>query len=168
MFYLSFLDYVVANSGAVGSAVELAVKSYLFGKTVKTVQSKGKTDAYFTVFIGDSKRKVTVEVKTACGRIDHCSKSQYIVYWPEPMEDASVEHSAVVFSREQWEAFVNGYTGRGKFVNVRKDGEAHIQSFRGLLSGVRPAASVPIAEYIYSVCDTMPTLAEWKAAMGRG
>lgn len=168
MFYLSFLDYVAANSGAVGSAVELAVKSYLFNKTVTRVQSRGKTDAYFTVLIGDKKRKVTIEVKTACGRIDHCSASQYIIYWPEPMDDVDVENAAVVFSRDEWERFVNGYTGRGKFINVRKDGEAHIQSFRGLLSGVRPAASVPIAEYIYSVCDTMPTLAEWKEAMGRG
>jgi len=167
MFYSDFIDFVTANDGAVGAAVELAVKSYLFGKRCTKVQSKGKKDAYFTIELdGDKRRKVTLEIKTACGRIDDCAASQFVVYWPEPMDDCDVEDSAVVFSKAEWHDFVNGYTGRGSFVRTASDG-AHIQSFRGLLSGVRPKASLPIANYIYDVCDNQPTLAEWKEMVGR-
>ena len=167
MLYNDFLDYVIDNDGADGAACELAIKSFLFGRSVTKVQSKGKKDAYFTVAIdNDSKRKVTIEIKTACGRIDDCTASQYVIYWAEPDAFADVEHSAVVFTKEEWKEFVTGYTGRGSFVRHAKDGD-HIQSFRGLLSGARPKASKPIAEYIYSVCDTMPTLAEWKKSVGR-
>lgn len=167
MLYIDFIDYVIANDGDVGAACELAVKSYLFGKRVTKVQTRGKRDAYFTIAIdGDSKRKVTLEIKTACGRIDDCASSQFIIYWAEPDADTDIEDSAVVFTKAEWKAFVSGYTGRGSFVRHAKDGD-HIQSFRGLLSGARPKASKPIAEYIYSVCDTMPTLAEWKESVGR-
>lgn len=167
MLYNDFMKHVIANDGADGAAVELAVKSYLFGRTVTKVQSRGKKDAYFTVMLdGDSKRKVTIEIKTACGRIDDCAASQFIVYWAEPDAFADVEFSAVVFTKEEWKDFVSGYTGRGSFVRHAADGD-HIQSFRGLLSGARPKASKPIAEYIYSVCENQPTLAEWKESVGR-
>ena len=167
MLYVDFIDYVVSNDGDVGAACELAVKSYLFGKRVTKVQTRGKRDAYFTIAIdGDSKRKVTLEIKTACGRIDDCASSQFIIYWPEPDADTDIEDSAVVFTKAEWKAFVNGYTGRGSFVRHAKDGD-HIQSFRGLLSGARPKASVPIANYIYDVCGEQPTLAEWKESVGR-
>ena len=167
MTYNDFLSYVIQNDGADGSAFELAVKSYLFGRTVTKVQSQGKKDAYFTICIdGDSKRKVTLEIKTACGRIDDCAAAQFVVYWPEPDADTDIEFSAVVFTKAEWKAFVSGYTGRGSFTRAAADG-LHIQSFRGLVSGVRPKASLPIANYIYSVCDNQPTLAEWKASVGR-
>lgn len=162
-----FVDFVIDNDGLGGSAVELACKSYLFGRMVTKIQSKGKRDAYFTIAIdGDNKRKVTLEIKTACGRIDDCASSQFIIYWPEPDLFTDVEFSAVVFTKAEWKEFVNGYTGRGSFVRHAKDGD-HIQSFRGLLSGARPKASKPLAEYIYSVCDNQPTLAEWKESVGR-
>lgn len=167
MLYIDFLPFVIANDGAIGSACELAVKSYLFGKTVNKVQARGKKDAYFTIALdGDSKRKVTLEIKTACGRIDDCEASQFVVYWPEPDADTDIEHSAVVFSKAEWKQFVNGYTGRGKFTRAASDG-LHIQSFRGIMTGVRPAASLPIANYIYEACEKQPTLAEWKQAAGR-
>ena len=168
MLYSDFLCYVNANDGAVGAACELAVKSYLFGKRVTKVQTRGKRDAYFTIELdGDKRRKVTIEIKTACGRIDDCASSQFIVYWAEPDADTDIEDSAVVFSKSEWRAFVGGYTGRGSFVRMAADG-AHIQSFRGLLSGARPKASLPIANYIYECCAEQPTLAEWKEMVGRG
>lgn len=167
MLYNDFMQYVVKNDGAVGAACELAVKSYLFGRKVTKVQKKGKKDAYFTTCIdGNAKRKVTLEVKTACGRIDDCAESQFVVYWPEPDECTDIEFSAVVFTKAEWRDFVTGYPGRGKFIRHATDGD-HIQSFRGLLTGVRPGSSRTIAEYIYSVCDEKPTLADWKKSVGR-
>lgn len=167
MLYTDYIDYVIQNDGAVGAAVELAVKSYLFGRRVTKVQTRGKKDAYFTVELdGDKRRKTTLEIKTACGRIDDCAASAWVVYWAEPDPDTDVEFSAVVFSKSEWKAFVNGYTGRGSFTRTASDG-LHIQSFRGLLTDVRPKASKPIAEYIYSVCENQPTLAEWKESVGR-
>lgn len=161
MLYKDFLDYVTENSGAVGSACELALRSYSAGRIVTNVKPCGKFDAIVTFKAENGKRhKVTVEIKTACGRIDHCSNSQYIAYWAEPSDDMEVENGFVVFSREQWLDFINGYTGRGKLTVVR-NGETHIQSFRGIMTGVRPKASLPIANYIYDVCDAMPTFAEW-------
>lgn len=160
MLYTDFLSYVVDNSGAVGSACELALRSYSAGHIVKNVKPAGKFDAYVS-YKADGKRKsVRVEIKTACGRIDHAVDSDFVAYWPEPVDDMDAEDGFVVFSRSEWVEFVNGYTGRGSFVRTASDGQ-HIQSFRGLLSGARPKASLPIANYIYDVCDSKPTFAEW-------
>lgn len=167
MLYNEFLEYAIENDGMIGVACELAAKSFLFGRKVTKLQAKGKKDAYFTVYIdGDKKREVTIEIKIACGRIDDCAASQYIIYWAEPDAFVDIEHSAVVFTKAEWLEFINGYTGRGSFIRHAKDGD-HIQSFRGLLSGARPKASKPMAEYIYSVCERQPTLAEWKKTAGR-
>ena len=152
------------DCGRVGKAVELAVRSYLSGRAVKAVKTVGKVDTTFSYRADGSRKTVTVEVKTACAEVDNAERAQFVAYWPEPDFDVDVEHSVVVFSRDQWREFVNGYTGRGKFLRVdSKRNKTHIQSFRGLYTGVRPSASLPIAEYIYSVVESMPTLAEWKA-----
>lgn len=161
MLYSDFLSYVVDNSGAIGSACELALRSYAAKRIMTNVKPCGRFDAFVTFKAENGKRhSVTVEVKTACGRIDHCSDSQYIAYWAEPMDDIDVEDGFVVFTREQWQEFIDGYTGRGKLTVVR-NGETHIQSFRGIMSGARPKASLPIANYIYAVCDSLPTFADW-------
>lgn len=165
MYYKDFLPYARENSGKAGEACEMCFKSYTSGRTVKKLRPAGKKDAYVTFSVEGKRRSVTVEVKTACGRIDNCCDSDYIAYWPEPEEDIELEHSMVVFSREEWRAFLEGYTGRGKILHVRKDGETHIQSFRGIMTGARPKASLPIANYIYEVCEKQPTVAEWLEAL---
>lgn len=162
-----FFPYAGKSSGRNGNATEMAVKSYLSGHKVTTVRKQGKFDAFVTFPVEVGKRSyVTLEVKTACGRIDHAPESQYIAYWPEPMADCEVESSVVVFSREEWLTFVNGYKKPSAFVRVNQEtGYTHIQSFRGLLSGARPKASLPIAEYIYEACAKQPTLEDWIKAL---
>lgn len=161
MLYSDFLSYVTANSGAVGSACELALRSYSAKRIVTNVKPCGKFDAFVTFKADNGKRRsVTVEVKTACGRIDHCADSQFVAYWPEPADDIDVEDGFVVFTRDEWKEFIEGYTGRGK-LTVERNGETHIQSFRGIMTGVRPKASLPIANYIHDVCDNQPTFSEW-------
>ena len=164
-----FFPYAGKSSGRNGNATEMAVKSYISGRTVKTVRKQGKADAFVTYPVEAGKRgQVTLEIKTACGRIDHAPEAQFIAYWPEPMEDCEVETSVVVFSREAWVKFVNGYRKPSSFVRVDKaTGYLHIQSFRGLLSGARPKASLPIAEYIYEACENQPTLEEWLSDLRR-
>ena len=157
------------DCGRVGKAVELAVASYLNKNTRERVREQGKIDVRACYRDTNGKtRYASVEVKTACAEIDNAERAPFVAYWPEPDVDVDIEHSVVVFTREQWAAFINGYNGRGKFVRVdAKRGKSHIQSFRGLYTGVRPSASLPIAEYIYSVVESMPTLAEWWDSMGR-
>ena len=164
MYYADFLQYVNQKdsySGKVGDACELAFKSYTSGRTVKKRRPAGKKDAYVTFVVEGKRRSVTVEVKVGCGRVDHCCESDFIAYWPEPTEDASLEDGMVVFPRAAFAEMLNGYPGRGSMLKPRKDGKVHIQSFRGLLTGARPGASVPLAEWIYACCENQPTVREW-------
>ena len=161
MFINDFMQYAGTSHGNRGNATEMAIKSYSAHRMVKAVRKAGQVDAVITFTADNGKRgKVTAEIKTGCGRIDNCADAQFVIYWAEPDLDTDVEHCAVVFTREQWHDFVNGYTGRGSFTKESWDG-LHIQSFRGLVTGCRPKASLPIANYIYDTCDKMPTFAEW-------
>ncbi len=166
MVYSQFMQFVrsLNSSGAVGEACEMAARSFTSGRIVKAVKPAGKVDAYFTWRDADGKKhSASVEYKTACGRIDNID-SQFVAYWAEPVEDVEVEDGFVVFSRDEWNAFLDGYTGRGK-MTVERKGETHIQSFRGIMTGCRPNASLPIANYIYDTCDRMPTLRTWVEEM---
>lgn len=163
MLYTDFLANVrsAKSDGAPNEAVEMAVRSYTGGKLVSYVKPNGKKDMYVSFKADNGKRRsVTVEIKTACGNIEDCEACQYVAYWAEPDPYADVEYSVVIFSREEWHAFLNGYTGRGSLIRNAKDGR-HIQSFRGINSGARPKASLPLANYIYEACEAQPTLAEW-------
>lgn len=167
MLYKDFLSNVRSerSDGAVGEAVEMAVRSYTGGRLVSYIKPTGKKDMYVSFKADNGKRhNVNVEIKTACGNIEDCEACQFVAYWAEPDEDADVEFSVVIFSREEWHNFINGYTGRGSFIRNAPDGR-HIQSFRGINSGARPKASLPIANYIYETCDAQPTLAEWLEAL---
>jgi len=166
MFYPEFLQYArsARSDGARGEACEMAARSFTSGRIVKAVKPAGKVDAYFTWRDADGKKhSASVEYKTACGRIDNID-SQYVAYWAEPVDDVAVEDGFVVFSRDEWNAFLDGYTGRGK-LTVERNGETHIQSFRGIMTDARPKASLPIANYIYDACEAQPTLAEWVEEM---
>ena len=145
--------------GRLGTAFEMAIKEYLSGKEQKTVRSQGKKDAYFTYYENGKRKQVTIEIKTACGEIETADKSQYICYCPYVDIDIPAEEQAYMFSREDWQAFINGYTGRGKFTKLDSRGHLHIQSF---YCESRPKASKPIADYIYTTCNQQLTLADWK------
>ena len=156
-------DYLNTNtdlndSGRNGKAFEIAIRSYIMNRTAARVKAQGKTDIRFSF---DGSRH-TCEIKTACGDIGTADKSQFIIYCPEVRTDREPETQGYVFSREEWREFVNGYTGRGAFTRVDKVGRKHIQSFR---SAGRPKASRPIAEYIWAVCESKPTAAEWLTAL---
>ena len=150
------------DSGAIGKAFECAVREYLSGRAVERVKAQGKTDAYFSFACGDKRKSVTVEIKTACGEIEMCARSQFIIYCPEVATDCEAETQGYVFSREEWVQFIGGYTGRGSFTRTSSRGHLHIQSFR---SEGRPKASKPIAEYIWAVCNEQPTVEDWKAML---
>lgn len=150
------------SSGVMGEACEMAARSYTSGRMVKAVKPAGKTDAFFTYADKSGKRHtLAIEYKTACGRIDNIGAADFVAYWPEPVEDIEVQDGFVMFSREEWSDFISGYGGRGSLTIEREDGEVHIQSFRGLMTGARPKASLPLANYIYEVCDGQPTLREF-------
>lgn len=161
-FLIDWLIYATPTCGGyVGQAAEMAARSYTSGRLVTKVKPQGKPDAYLTYKGKDGKRhKLVIEYKTACGRIDNLEGADYIAYWPEPQEDIEAQDGFVVFTPEEWKAFLNGYTGRGQVARVRSDGETHIQSFRCLYSDGRPKASLPLAVYIHNVCDRQPTLRE--------
>lgn len=157
-----WLQFATDSSGKVGSACEMAGRSYTSDRLVTAVKPAGKPDSYFTYKGKDGKRhSLIIEYKTACGRIDNIGAADFVAYWPEPVEDVEVQDGFVMFSREEWTDFIEGYPGRGSLTYVRKDGETHIQSFRGLMTGARPKASLPIANYIYDACEGQPTLREF-------
>lgn len=150
------------DSGRFGKAFECAIREYLSGKPVTCVKAQNKVDAYFS-FKTDGKRKqVTVEIKTACGEIEMASKSQFIIYCPDVCPSMNAEKQGFVFTRDEWTAFINGYTGRGSFIRHSSRGHDHIQSF---YSESRPKASKPIANYIWETCYGQPTVEQWKAEM---
>lgn len=164
MTYYAFIQYVknAKSNGVAGEATEMAVRSWISGRLVKKIKMQNEADAIVTFKKADGKRgKIALEVKTACGRVDNIMRNAYVAYWAEPFDDVDVEDAVVVFTPEEWKAFMTGYNGRGKFLNVRDDGQVHIQSFRGILSGARPKASLPIANYINEACENQPTLREF-------
>ena len=145
------------DNGADGKAFEIAIRSYIMGRAQKTVKKQGQTDIRFTF---DWKRH-TCEIKTACGEIETAESNQYIIYCANVDTDFPAELQGYVFTRDQWKAFINGYTGRGAFVRYdSKRGHSHIQSFY-VSDTVRPKASKAIARYIESVLFDMPTVADF-------
>lgn len=145
------------DSGAMGKAYEVAIRSYIMRREQAKVKSQNTTDIRFTY----EGKRYTCEIKTACGEIEMAEKSQYVIYCPVVDIDFPAEFQGYVFSRAEWKAFVEGYDGRGSFVRVdKKRGHSHIQSFY-VSEEVRPKASKPIANYIWRVCDEMPTVEDF-------
>lgn len=161
-YYLDRCKFVFNDSGKYGKAYEMALREYFSHRKTLRVKPQGKFDAYVTFWIEGTKKEVTVEIKTACGDIGTADKSQFIAYCPDVDVSKEPELQGYVFTRAEWREFVNGYTGRGAFTRVDKVGRKHIQSFR---SAGRPKASRPIAEYIWAVCKSKPTAAEWITAL---
>lgn len=155
--YLNGINTNTSDSGRVGKAFEIGVCTYITRRTRAKVKKQGKTDIRFTK---DGKR-YTCEIKSACGELDGTDKSQFVIYCPTVDTDTPAEVQGYVFTREEWQAFINGYTGRGQFLRVDKArGHLHIQSFY-VSETVRPKASKPIARYIAETMATMPTVEEF-------
>jgi hypothetical protein len=155
-------DYLNTNTntsdnGRNGKAFEIAIRSYIMNRTAKSVKAQGKTDIRFTF---DGSRH-TCEIKTACGEIEQAAKNQYVIYCSNVDINEPAESQGYIFTREEWQAFVNGYNGRGSFVRVdTKRGHAHIQSFY-VSESIRPKASKPIARYIAESLANQPTVEEF-------
>ena len=145
------------DDGKNGKAFEIAIRSYISHRTVKTVKGQGKTDIRFTF---DGKRH-TCEIKTACGEIEQAASNQYVIYCSNVDTDFPAEYQGHVFTREQWIDFINNYPGRGSFIRYdKKRGHSHIQSFY-VSETIRPKASKAIARYIDSVLFEIPTVDEF-------
>jgi hypothetical protein len=155
--YLNGINTNTKDSGRAGKAFEIGICTYITRRTRTKVKKQGKTDIRFTK---DGKR-YTCEIKSACGELDGTDKSQFIIYCPTVDTDTPAEEQGYVFTRDEWQAFINGYTGRGSFIRVDANrGHAHIQSFY-VSETVRPKASKPIARYIAETMATMPTVEEF-------
>lgn len=145
------------DSGVEGKAFEIAIRSYISKREQKAVKSQGKTDIRFT----HEGKHYSCEIKTACGEIETAENNQYIIYCPNVDIDFPAELQGYVFTRDQWKAFINGYTGRGSFIRYdSKRGHSHIQSFY-VSDTIRPKASKAIARYIENVLFNMPTVQEF-------
>lgn len=146
-----------ADSGMLGKAFEIAIRSYIMNRKATTVKAQGKTDIRFTF---DGSRH-TCEIKTACGEVEQAVKNQYVIYCANVDPEFPAELQGYVFTREQWVEFLNGYNGRGAFLRVdTKRGHSHIQSFY-VSETIRPKASKAIARYIEEVLFDMPTVEEF-------
>lgn len=145
------------DNSVMGDANECAVRSYIMRRKVLKVKRQGAEDIKFT----HDGRRYTCEIKSACGEVEACADAQYVIYTPVVDPDFPIEFQSYVFTREQWEQFLNGYTGRGKFLRYdSKRDHWHIQSFY-VSETVRPKASKPIADYIWSFVDELPTVQEF-------
>lgn len=149
----------LTDFGIMGKAFEIAVRAYLmnYSKSYSKLRVKpqGKTD----ITVTKDGKAYTCEIKTGCGNIETASKNALIIYCPNVDITFPAELQGYVFSREQWTAFINGYTGRGSFTVKKPDG-LHIQSFY-VSDTIRPKASKAIARYIDGVLYDMPTIADY-------
>ena len=147
-------ESVLSDTGLFGKLGECLACSYITGRKVLKVKSQGKPDIKATL----NGKRVICEIKTACGNITDAWRAQYIIYCPHFDGSVSAPDAFRVFTREQWLEFINGYNGRGQLIRKGSDG-LHIQSFY-VSEKVRPGASKPIARYIASWCENLPTLRE--------
>ena len=145
------------DDGLRGKAFEWAVRCYIAGKRLPMqVVKQGKADIRLTY----QGKRYTAEIKTACGEVEMADKAQLIIYCPYVEADMPMEWQGRVFTRDTWREFLNGYTGRGKFLRADNRGHLHIQSFY-VSEEVRPKASKPIANYIDQVLFDLPSVDEF-------
>lgn len=148
------------DSGAKGDAGEIAACSYIMGRRVHWVKKADKPDIRFS---GKDGKRYTAEIKTACGELNDTYNKQFVFYCPDVDENSPIEGQMFVFTREEWLTFLNGYKGRGQLIRYdSKRGLTHIQSFY-VSETVRPKASKPLGNYVFSAVLNQPTLEEFFA-----
>lgn len=149
---LESCPFAEAHAGLDGDVLELAVSYYRclhFKRGIRT----GKTDMRSAVW-------GKVEIKSACGELP-TGNFDTVLYAPIVDYTRPLAEQVYVFTHDEWDAFLSGYTGRGSFLRVDSArGKAHIQSFYGSET-VRPKASKPIRAYIDAVCSGQPTLGDF-------
>lgn len=155
--HLEASEKAEADDGLRGKAFEWSVRCFIAGKRLPMeVVKQGKADIRLTY----QGKRLTAELKTACGEVEAADKAQLIIYCPYVEQDVPMEWQGKVFTREAWREFLNGYTGRGKFLRADNRGHLHIQSFY-VSEAVRPKASKPIANYIDQVLFELPSVDEF-------
>ena len=155
------MQSILSDYGFSGKVGELLVRSFITGKKAKMVKAQGKIDLYKRI----NGKQYKIEIKTACGVISDIEKhNDLIIYCPHYDLSADAPDKFVVFTRQQWIDFINGYKGRGQFLTEKQDG-LHIQSFY-VSETCRPTASKPIANYIQEYCDSLPTVREFFGKQG--
>ena len=149
---LACAPFADAHAGFDGDVLEMAV-SYYRAHRVKGGIRSGKTDLRSAVW-------GKVEIKSACGELP-TGNYDTVLYAPIVDYTKPLTEQVFVFTRDEWDAFLSGYTGRGSFLRIDSArGKAHIQSFYGSET-VRPKASKPIRAYIDAVCSGQPTLGDF-------
>lgn len=151
-------DFADSHPGYLGDLFELAVSYYLNRSEGATVIRKCIKSVYADAKVCGH----DIEIKSGCGELPN-GKYGFVIYCPEVDINLSVLDQARVFTRDQWNSFLNGYPGRGAFTRMTWDSAhkvqtPHIQSFR---SAGRPKASKPMRDYIDAVCESMPSLRKW-------
>lgn len=155
------------DCGALGKIYECAVRESAAGHIVTAVKPSGVVDMYITYKDPNTgkRKKISCEIKTACGEIDVKIKPQLMLYCPEVNGDIDPLKQCFVFSRDEWYTFVTGYPGRGAMLRYdRKRDKYHIQSF---FCSTRPKASKALSEYIWDSCYNRPSLSEYLVTLGR-
>lgn len=147
--------------GGVGKAAELSIRSLLGNRFVDRINLTGRYDgesALLGRWLGLG-RSAVYEVKTACGELP-LRPTDCVLYCPLVDPDIPCSEQFYIFTWDEWQEMLNGYTGRGSLIRMDSArGKAHIQSFYGSET-VRPKASKPIADYLWTACNSHPVLAD--------
>lgn len=171
------------DDGAKGKSAEVALKNYINPnskiKGYVTPQAKN-----FDIFVMENGKRANIEIKTACGElaiIDELSesitemissvypKSTYIAYCPEVVDNIPMEKQFFMFSRDEFIAMCESYSGRGSIVRIKtptnntesSERGKYRLSFQSFRSEGRPKASAKIAGHIWDWCYNQPTVEEW-------
>ncbi|MBO7604917.1 MAG: hypothetical protein J6S61_00425 [Elusimicrobiaceae bacterium] len=160
----NYLLELLANdeSGKEGKAFELTIRSLLAGRLMTTLVINGLWDLTSKMIqrYYNLPKLPKVEVKHACCQLP--KPVDYVVYTPVLYSDESLLSQSYVFTWEEWQAMLNGYEGRGQLTKFNASRNCYnIQSFYGSET-IRPKASKPIANYLWSCCLEKITLAEMK------
>ena len=148
-------DWHYAHDGYAGDVWEFGCSYYLnSGNIIRKCIASASSDAKVC---GER-----FEIKSACGELPAGNKWQYVIYTAEVDFAQDPRTTGAVFTREEWDAFINGYAGRGQFLRWDANREkGHIQSFR---STTRPKASAPMRRYIDDCCKAVMSLGKFLGA----
>jgi len=142
--------------GRKGDSFEIAIRSLLSKRRVHKVKREGAPDLIIT----RNGQRISIEIKTACGTVNDTYKADYVIYCPDVDITYPAEMQGYVFTQKEWRAFLNGYTGRGKFLKENRErNTVNIQSFY-VSEEIRPKASKPIANYIWNSVFEMPMVCD--------
>lgn len=165
------------DSGRVGKCAEVALKSYINPNSSITSKVTSQFKTYDLYFMGDNKKRVSLEIKTACGELaqtededvsltvnDIYPKASYILYCPEIAENIPMEDQFFVFERSAFIDMITSYNGKGSILRTKTatNGKTTL-SLQSFYCSTRLKASKKIANHIWDCCYNQPTVKEWLA-----